>query len=511
MINSLPTHRDRAITHAIRTELAFVVLLTTGSATAVAQAAPSAGPAAAPGPAAAETVTLHRAIELALTNNRMLETAEEQLAAANQQVRNAWSQALPEVSATASYSRNLKVQQIFLPAEFFGGNPGETRPVRVGNDNSWSAGLNVSQPLFRFDVFVGVGAAGRYRSLQEEMVRGTAQQVVSAVRQAYFGALLAQEELRLTQESIARVRKTLDEARARNRVGLASEYDVLRLEVEYANVAANLKRSENAVAQTHRQLNIEMGRDPDLAVALTGRLDRINLEDPSANAAEDAELVALSGAVQADGRTYDDLLATALRQRTDLRQLRGAVDLEEARVGVAKAQFFPKLSLFSNYNVSAQENGRPNFFGEGPNTRTTSAAAGLQVEIPIFNGFGRFAGVAERQAVRRQTEAQLARAEQEAVSEVRTLTDAVEEARLRAGGQHRAVEQADRGYEIASAEYREGIGSQLQLTDAEVALRESEFNYARAVYDYLVARTQLDLALGLTPDLANELPAGPAR
>ena len=74
-----------------------------------------------------------------------------------------------------------------------------------------------------------------------------------------------------------------------------------------------------------------------------------------------------------------------------------------------------------------------------------------------------------------------------------------DEALLRARGQKLAVEQAQRGFEIASAQYREGLGSQLELTDAEVALRQSEFNYAQAVYDYLVARAQLDQATGQVP------------
>ncbi len=71
--------------------------------------------------------------------------------------------------------------------------------------------------------------------------------------------------------------------------------------------------------------------------------------------------------------------------------------------------------------------------------------------------------------------------------------------------QRRAVAQAQRGFDIVSTEYREGVGSQLQITDAENALRESEFNYARAVYDYLVARTTLDAAIGTVPVAAGEL------
>ena len=62
-----------------------------------------------------------------------------------------------------------------------------------------------------------------------------------------------------------------------------------------------------------------------------------------------------------------------------------------------------------------------------------------------------------------------------------------------------AVDQAGRGFEIARAKYSEGLGSRLELTDAEVALRQSEFNYAQAVYDYLVARAQLDEAIGQVP------------
>jgi outer membrane protein TolC len=77
----------------------------------------------------------------------------------------------------------------------------------------------------------------------------------------------------------------------------------------------------------------------------------------------------------------------------------------------------------------------------------------------------------------------------------------VREAEERGAAQQLARQQATRGYEIARAQYREGISSPLELTDAEVALRQSEFNYAQAVYDYLAARARLDEALGVTPSV----------
>ena len=171
-----------------------------------------------------------------------------------------------------------------------------------------------------------------------------------------------------------------------------------------------------------------------------------------------------------------------------------------------KGQFYPTLSLFSNYNVMAQQNGGPQFFGTTAN-RTTTAAAGLQISMPIFQGFGRFAQVHQAEAVVRQNETRLERVEQETLNQVRTLLDATRESRARAQSQRRAVAQAQRGYDIASAEYSEGIGSQLQVTDAEVVLRQSEYNYALAIYDHLVARAQLELAIGMVPDAAGEFPA----
>jgi outer membrane protein TolC len=96
-------------------------------------------------------------------------------------------------------------------------------------------------------------------------------------------------------------------------------------------------------------------------------------------------------------------------------------------------------------------------------------------------------------------EAQTRQATDLADNQVKSLVENVDEARARARAQKSAVRQATRGFEIASAQYREGLGSQLGLTDAEVALRQSEFNYAQAVFDYLVARARLDEATGQVP------------
>jgi outer membrane protein TolC len=460
---------------------------------------------------AGRTVPLRLAIQEAMANSRTLADAEYDLEVASQQVREAWASVMPDISGSASYQRNLLVQELFFdPSAIPGGGGGDPVRVRIGSDNTWQLGFTVSQPLFEYGVFIGVGAASRFRALQEERLRGTTQQVVTAVRGAYFDALLAESNLRLLEQSVERVAQTLEETRALYRAGLTSQYDVLRVEVEYANIAANLQRARNAVRARKRVLLVEMGYDPESDVALEGRLDEVDPESLEANTPENVDLIVLAGLPGVLDSGVTELLQVAAAERTDLRQLRANILLEEARVKVEKGEFVPRLSLFGNYSLQAQEDGTPDFFGNA-NQRTSSSAAGVRVEMPIFQGFRRFARVQQAEATVRQIETRLVRAEQEAVNQVRTLYEAVDEALARARSQFRAVEQAERGYEIASAEYREGIGSQLQVTDAEVALRQAQFNYAQAIYDFLTARAQLELAVGLVPERPGAFPVAGTR
>ena len=192
-------------------------------------------------------------------------------------------------------------------------------------------------------------------------------------------------------------------------------------------------------------------------------------------------------------------LRDAVERRSDLRQLELTESLRKTEMRLEQVEYLPRISLFGTYLISAQDNGSPSFFGRGDGQRAYSRNVGIQVSVPLFQGFQRDARVDQKRAALRQAETQTRLVMDQARSQVRTLVEGMEEARERAQGQRLAVRQAQRGFEIATAQYREGLGSQLELTDSEVALRESEFNYAQAVYDYLVARARLDEATGNVP------------
>lgn len=453
---------------------------------------------------------LHETVRTALDQSREVRSAKLGLEEANQRVSEAWSDVYPTVDFNASYTRNVSPAVNFLPAAIFdpAAGPDDYIAVQFGADNTWQSAIAVEQPLFSAGAFLGVGAAGRYRNLQEEVVRGRVQSVVTRVRNSYYGLLLAQEQARLIENSVRRVRQSLEETRALNRAGLSSDYDVLRLEVELANLLPNLRRAENSVEQSRRQLALELDLPPDEFLEVRGSLAGMDLENLPANSPENLEILSFFGFGAFEIENAEEAVSLAQELRSDLRQLELTQSLRKTEMRLEQVEYLPRISLFGNYVINAQDNGSPSFFGRGDGQRAYSRNVGIQVSLPIFQGFSRDARIDQKRALLRQAETETEYASDQARSEVRTLVEQADEAFLRATGQRLAVTQAQRGFEIASAQYREGLGSQLELTDAEVALRQSEFNYAQAVYDYLVARAELDQATGRVPLVDVDVAAG---
>lgn len=447
------------------------------------------------GEAMGPEVSLDQAIRIALENNRDLEVARLQLDASRSQVKEAWSAVYPTLNASATYTRNLDIPGQFLPAQFLDPNagPDELVLVRFGNDNSWFGSLNLEQPILRAAAFIGLGAAARYESLQEEMVRGREQAIVTQTKELYFDVLLAQEAVRLNEESVRRVRQSLEETQAMRRAGLVGDYDVLRLEVELANLEPALRRAENQAEAARRSLAVQLGMDDVEELQVEGSLTAE--EGQTA-----ATVMADFGVEVAPLASAEPLIQTARANRSELKQAALTEQLRKAELRAEQSQYLPTISFFANYSFSAQANGGINPFGWNNGPSVFTPQAGLRVSIPLFNGFARPARTSQLRSSLRQAETQTSQISAQVENQVETLYEQVEEARLRAEAQEAAVGQARRGYEIASIQFREGLSGRLELTDAEVALRQSEFNHAQAVHDYLTARAQLDQAVGDVPE-----------
>lgn len=459
----------------------------------------AAEPAAAQGQAPAQdsgrVVSLPEAVELALAQNRDLRVARLEYEQADEQAQEAWGRTMPTLDASASYTRNLSISPFFLTDE----TTGEVTPIVFGGEHAWQLSIDGTQPLFDPAVIVGVGAAGRFKAYQGEVVRGTVHEVVTRARLAYYEVLLAEEAARLNRQSLARIEETLAETRAMHQAGLTSEYETLRLEVELSNVESDMRRAEDAVLAARRALAVELGLDPGTPIRTAGALASLELEPGANDESANRTVFVTAGVLEPEERPVEELIARARRSRSDLRQLELMEALRGAELRLERWSYLPRVSLFGSYTIGAQDMDF-NFFGGSEGLRGYGRFAGVRLTMPLFAGFQRPARIAQREAVVDAVQVQQERAADAVESQIRTLHDQAVEARRRADAQRRAVEQAERGYRIASAEYREGLGSRLNVTDAEVALRRAEFNYAQSVYDYLAIRARIDEATGAVPE-----------
>ena len=447
---------------------------------------------------------LRTAVEIALVNNIQLLSAASSVRIAEHQVREAYSGVWPQVSAEASYLRALGAwSQRVVPDE----DPEIESDTSNAPDNTWTASLKLNQTVMDFRVFSGLAAAGNLLSLRGEERRGAAHQVVDQVRQSYFGLLLAAEQEALTEQSLARIRQTVRETRARHSEGFASDDELLRAEVQLTNLETRLILARNRVSAARGRLLVVLGVDPLQAVAVSGSLSELQLAPGVGNSAPNADILAASGAVALAAMTEEELRQAAFTLRSDLRQLRTSETLGEIQVEVQEREMLPVIRAFGSVDFRVADEDEDDVFGSqlggfGPERYSQwdlSASAGLSIQVPVFGGFSRNSRLQQRREELRRITDRLRQAELEMVNQVHTLVATMREARARAASQRVAIVQSQRGYEIAAARHRAGVGSQFDVVTAETTLREAEFNYAQAVYDYLSTASRLEVATGQVP------------
>lgn len=442
-------------------------------------------------------ISAEQAVQLAVANNPEIRRALLSIENADEQVRIAWSEVLPTVSSSATYTRNIEIPVNFVPAQVFDPNApaGELIPLQFGTDNNWQGGVTVSQNIFRGEAIVGISSSSLFKSAQEENLRSVAQQVVTAARKGFHSVLIAREQLRLQQAVIDRLRSNMRENRARLREGLIEEYDVLRLEVQLANEEPQLKDAELSVREAYRSLNELLGLPVDTPLEVVGSLSDFDLLQTGSTMDENESLYRLAAATPLPDLERREVIDLMRNQRGDLRVLDVQNDLKDREILAIKSRFLPTITADYNLQWTAAQPGTPRPFENSVRFQTLV----LNVSLPLFTGFERRANLNIAQIEKRDIEVQTWAGEKTAMNEYETTLGRLMNLKETAESRKFAVEEAKRGLEIALRRYENGVGSQLEVTEAELQVREAELNYAALVADYLNTKADFDFALGLVP------------
>lgn len=184
--------------------------------------------------------------------------------------------------------------------------------------------------------------------------------------------------------------------------------------------------------------------------------------------------------------------------RGDLRALQVQKELKSKEIKAIKSRYLPNLNASYDLSWRAAEPGTPDFFGTDQQ-RSRAQTFMLNLQVPIFEGFSRDADLTQAKIERKDIALQRTQVRRQARNEIKSAKESLRQALETVSARRLALKKARRGYEMARARLKEGVGSQLDVTNAELELRQAELNYARMVHDFLTAKAEYDRAVGMVP------------
>jgi outer membrane protein TolC len=465
----------------------------------------------------ARTLSLADALRLAEVTSEQITIAEAGVERAFGSVTLARSERKPQLSASGSYDRTLasEFSGIFDGAPSgpacdplradptaaladrvteleraydcqpesnpFGDVSGSDLPF--GQENAYRFNLAVSQTLYNGKRLGAQEAqAGLGRENASLTVSTTRAQVALDVAQAFYDAALADRLVAISEEALAQADRTYQQIRVQREAGRQSEFDVLRAQVARDTLRAPLIQSRSARELAHLRLK------QLLDLPLDGQLDLLARLDDPVLAPEPLFAARLAEAERVDRQA----------ERLAVAQVANQVRISEAAVDIARAQRLPTLGWSSAY-------GRVGYRGY-PTLPRTNWTVSLSVSVPVLTGGRLDAGERTARADLSDARARLRQAQELAVLDAASARLDLASARASWESTAGTVEQAERAHAIAELRYREGLSTQLELSDARLLLQQAQVNRAQAARDVQVARVRL----ALLPDLPLTAQAGGA-
>jgi outer membrane protein len=410
-----------------------------------------------PGAIVRGKLSLADAVKVALTHSKSVLAALKERDIAEGRRLEAYSFVYPKVDMSAGYTRMGE-----LPGFEVGG-----QTVTLGEEDNYSVGLSVSQPLYGGGATpAGIRMAAVYALLSDETVRESTQKAVYDTAQAYFDTVLARHLLAAEQAAFTSAKKHLDDVAAKETQGVASKFDVLRTRVELSNIRAEMIRKKNALDLALVSLLKAMGVSQESKVELSDDLTYEALKPSLANAVK-----------------------TAYRSRPDLQKAELGVLLQEQMIRYEKSGYKPSVDLFFNQDWT-----RPDSTGE--DEWGDSWTAGITVRWSVFDGMARKGRVTRETAVLEQRKIQVAQAEERVLLEIRAAVLNLKHAEELVESQKEGLTLAKEVLDVADVAYREGTASRLEVSDARTAFVKATGLYYRAIHSHAMARLSYQKVVG---------------
>ena len=419
-------------------------------------------------PVYAQTDTLRlsrqECVAIALNESQTLKVADMEIKKADYSQKEVLANLFPAIDFTGAYQRAIELQSMNMSMG------GMSQTIKMGTDNNWNLGFSASMPLINASLWKSIGLSDTQILQSLESARASRLDLVNNVNKAYYALLLAIDSRKVIRQNYDLAKLNAEIYERQYKAGTASEYDMLRSQVQVTNVEPELLQADIAVRQCQLQLAVLMGIETRATLMPTVGLSDMQQE--------------MYGYYLGDNRSLSD--------NTSLRSLDINRKLAQQNVTMQKMAWVPTLAATFNINWNAMSNDNP-FKNQHFNPYSN---VGLALQIPIFHGGAKYQKLRQAQVQVKQLDLQRETLVNSLNMQVDLALDNINRQVNQISSSEEGMKSAEKAREIMQKSFEIGAATYLNLRDSEMALTSAQLSYYQAIYNYLVSTSELDTLLG---------------
>jgi outer membrane protein len=415
--------------------------------------------------------SLQQAIEYAYAHQSAYLNAllDEQISAAH--VKEIVGIGLPQISGSFDLKDFVEIPTSFIPAEFFGGESGDFIPVKFGTRYQASAGISASQLVFDPTYLIGVKATKGLRELASKTTQRTKIETAVAVSKAYYNVLVSRERMLLLDANVLRVKKLKDDTQALYDNGFVEKVDLDRIVLAYNNIVTEKENVSRLLMLGEYLLKYQIGMDIYSAVTLSDSLSDEQVRNITVSAEK-----------------------PDVTKRIEYSLLQTNKDLQGMNLKRYKAGYIPSIFAYGSVSANAQRS-KFDIFDTGERWYPIGIIGGT-LQWNLFDGLQRERKIRQANLAIKKADLDLQNITLALSLEAENGRTNLQNAIASLKSQKANLELANEVVRISKLKYDQGIGSNLEVVNAETSLKEALTNYYSALYDALVAKVDLDKAMG---------------
>ncbi|EPL7678764.1 TolC family protein [Elizabethkingia anophelis] len=419
-------------------------------------------------------LSIQEALTMARQGNKTLQIQILEEKRATEQIRESKGRLLPDISAGVAYSYYFDRQNIFLPGSFAGTNKA-VQEVAVGGRNAFNGFVSLYQPVMDLGLHRLTEASRINEKIQTEKTEDLKSRIALGVSTRYLGILMMKRQLTLLEQSYERNVRALKDSRALLAQGKGLKADTLRSYIAVENIRSSVSYLKNNIEVSGMELKRLIGLEDTRELELTDQLESEIKTD------------------RTDFLNVSEALEIAEINRNDLSVQELVIAMQQQKLYATKAELLPKIALIGQYQIQAQADNLK--FNNYAWPRTSFL--GLQISVPIFNGGQSKSRINQARILTQQEQVRLNDLKDEIKTTLASIISKWKEATSQLEIQVTTVQSAELNHQMTEDRFKNGLGSRLELTDAELALTQAKINYLQAVYNLRILHTELQHALGV--------------